>query len=696
MKNNEKNKVNSLKINERKISDRYFFNILPFECLEKEIVFYYSIEKIKGLHRFHKSILPKDICEQTKKYNSNEEEYIYSDFCKREDSLEYKINLKKYPSIARAYYTKKIQNYLFEKTDYNICNFLYDTQFFCLNKSIKKDKINCYDKFTLRVQFDYQTDEAELLVSYDGISRILKSSVNLLTESENFDSCKIKKVAFGNRIYSYDKLPKKAKYHLNEVYPVLNKELGEHLNFDFDYIRIENKLQIFYDKISSFYNIYLKNSDFKKIIAHNDKWKFIEEDNLGRLPNSIENTMVFGEEKTDKDPYYGIKNNGPLELPKGNHFKYFFIYFEDDEKSAKILYEYIIKKKGFLNLKDFTRIPIVYDKKLNVIIKKGEDAYEKVKDFLQTISLEPNVSYYAFYLSPYSKFEKDKSKKEIYYHLKEALLYRSISMQAVEISKLTDNFKYSVSNIGIAMIAKLGGIPWRLDVPDNKDLVIGFGAYRTKQYNRKYVGSAICFSQDGTFQEFDVFPSDSTEAIAGEILNAFLRFTAKNPNANKIFIHFYKQMNQKELEPIEKMMRDLKIDIPIIIASINKTPSKSLLLFDDPKNNIMPLNGSWAKIGYHKYLLYINERKNELNKGKVQHLPLKISMQSNSIIYINNQENTEYVLRQIYEFCFMHWRSVNQPPMPVTVKYPEMIASFIPWFKHDILVKHGRDSLWFL
>ena len=47
MKNNKKNKVNSLKINERKISDRYFFNILPFECLEKEIVFYYSTEKIK-------------------------------------------------------------------------------------------------------------------------------------------------------------------------------------------------------------------------------------------------------------------------------------------------------------------------------------------------------------------------------------------------------------------------------------------------------------------------------------------------------------------------------------------------------------------------------------------------------------------------------------------------------------------------
>ena len=59
----------------------------------------------------------------------------------------------------------------------------------------------------------------------------------------------------------------------------------------------------------------------------------------------------------------------------------------------------------------------------------------------------------------------------------------------------------------LMQIAKLGGIPWRLEGMEKSELVIGFGAYRNKGFDMGYTGSAICFSQDGLFREFDVFPA---------------------------------------------------------------------------------------------------------------------------------------------------------------------------------------------
>ena len=189
-----------------------------------------------------------------------------------------------------------------------------------------------------------------------------------------------------------------------------------------------------------------------------------------------------------------------------------------------------------------------------------------ITEYLQTTTFDDGVKYFAFYVSPYTKFESDAAKKSLYYLIKEKLLYRDISMQAVERQKLTGNFEYSVSNIAIAMIAKLGGVPWKLDAGEADELVIGFGAFRSMAPGLHYTGSAVCFTQDGRFREFDVFPADDVRSVAGTAMRAFLDYREKFPQAKRMTIHFFKRMSKRELEPIEKMLRELRLDIPVVVA----------------------------------------------------------------------------------------------------------------------------------
>ena len=61
----------------------------------------------------------------------------------------------------------------------------------------------------------------------------------------------------------------------------------------------------------------------------------------------------------------------------------------------------------------------------------------------------------------------------IYYKVKELLLKRNITSQAIDPVKLKQQGKgwvYSLPNIAVAVLAKLEGIPWRLNPPIKNEL----------------------------------------------------------------------------------------------------------------------------------------------------------------------------------------------------------------------------------
>jgi hypothetical protein len=117
----------------------------------------------------------------------------------------------------------------------------------------------------------------------------------------------------------------------------------------------------------------------------------------------------------------------------------------------------------------------------------------------------------------------------------------------------------------------------------------------------------------------------------------------------------------------------------------------------------MPYTGTYFSISNNQYLLYNNQllgAATSLNEREGFPFPLKISMQkfapSKKEAIQPEADESAALLDQVCRFSQLYWKSVSRQWMPVTLKYPEMLAQIVPHFKYADLSPMGKDSLWFL
>ena len=168
-------------------------------------------------------------------------------------------------------------------------------------------------------------------------------------------------------------------------------------------------------------------------------------------------------------------------------------------------------------------------------------------------------------------------------------MYEGISSQVIykdNISKPA--FNLFLPNIETAILAKLGGVPWRLKRDTTNELIVGVGAFTSATTKTRYVGSAFCFKNEGIFKGFDCFGANDTGGLAGSTREAVGKFIASNYKATRLIIHFYKDLSKKELKPIIDTLHALGLPIPVIVVTINKTETKGLLAFDTAIEKLMP------------------------------------------------------------------------------------------------------------
>jgi len=361
----------------------------------------------------------------------------------------------------------------------------------------------------------------------------------------------------------------------------------------------------------------------------------------------------------------------------------------------------ILHLKGansYKSLGAYSHLPLVYEEELDYEIKDIHHIRQELSDYINHLQLNSEVQYMAFYLSPFPKYGVKGSESLYYFVVKEILLKRNIVSQVVDLSKVKGPLNYWIPNISMAMVAKMGGVPWKLARPAEKELIVGFGAFRSHQREAPYVGSSFCFDNEGRFQEFDCWSSEKEWALGGQLYKAIQEYQKKNGKIKRLIIHYYKELNKKEFKRVEELLDRFDSHIPVIIVRINSTFQHKELVFDPSHNKKLPSNGSYYHLQYHEYLLYINEReKGSALQVKAAPYPLKVSLQSNVAGLFNiDTEIVPRIMQQLYDFSLLHWRSINQPRLPVTIAYPEYLARIFPHFEAETLQGVGRTRLWFL
>lgn len=688
-------------------------NIIPFSSPVKEITLPFSVGKSQGYYGlFLDEELKELVGNKMSKLELFENKRIYTDFgTPKENSFQITIDIEKHPNLALHYFKHLIYTYFRNGVAHIMQrNFADDIEVWFLNTEEKRPTYNIFDKFTLKINHCDVTTGFELVVSYDGTSRVSKNS---LKDMPGFDTTNLHLVNSNGLIKSWEFIPPQDKLHLDKIYPIVGNKLYKTYSITYEIPDNKNRYPRYFNHINQFYESYLNNNEFRKVVPLDENGFISNYTDTVKKLSGESNKLKFGKD-IGVEPKTDLKKLGPCEpVPPPNNVTFFFIYHKDSQEEYNLLKKYFEQGyKSHPNLQDFIYQPFYVDESLNIILSSVDNIINEVYAVLKVRKKNPDTKYFAIYISPISKYEKEFTKKRVYYRMKEMFLHEGYYSQVIYKDKIINYDKYSkqvkaneyfniyLPNIEAAMLAKLGGIPWRLNREEDDELIIGVGAFNSITLKSKYVGSAFCFDNTGRFKNFTCFGKDDTQALAGSIRDAVFKFHEQKPEAKRIIIHFYKVMSKKELKPIlDIIYNGLNLPIPIIVVTINKTVSKELLAFDTADQmNLMPYSGTYIKMAERQYLLFNNTRYNLNSKvaDKEYHFPVKIKLTSTHLELLEDESLVDLLIDQIYQFSRMYWKSVSQQNIPVTIAYPEMVAKIFPYFKQPKIPEFGTNNLWFL
>ncbi len=685
-------------------------------------------------------------------------EFIYTSFARKVDGLQpFPIDFKNPDNynLVKKYYNREIRLYFVRK------NILVERTFVGDNQVWLRAKVDAehaplasatYDRYTVKVNYNHMLKTPELAISYDGQALLCKKSIAELRQELNdsvtdpFDTTPAvnldglfnrvllvshingdrKKKAF--KIRKYEKLVDDIDQGLTidyaKVYPIINRGLAEYLGYpeaseeeeEMYGEPVRNRYLKYIPKIFAFKNKFICCDEFRKIMPVVDDFTAVT---AGRVSTSSK-MLAFGmddetgEHHKDVVPQLGL-NYGPYSQLRNNSVKIFFIAHEQEAEFTKKFWTMF--SKGYAGFANTCRYPyqgLSYYLGTNVEIVRGvlfkdeKDPVSAIGQHIQRIRQEAgDAPLLAFYFTPIGKNDKSAELTDVYYKVKEYLLNFGIQSQCIETAKALTAYKndedrkrydfiYTLQNISIAVHAKMGGTPWLIDIPPYRELVVGVGAFAHK--DTKYIGSAFSFDNTGAFNSFEYFQKDELEELAGSIQNAVIEYSHTIENPTRLILHYYKDMNEDEVAVIEKALYDLKLDIPIFVVTINKTEAEDIFVFDDAYDGKMPYSGNYINLGRNNYLLCNNTRYQFGRKDPEGYpFPVKLKIHCPTDPSLLNQNTVQNLIDQVYQFSRIYWKSIKQQNLPVTIKYPEMVARIAPHFTGGVIpTAIGRNNLWFL
>jgi hypothetical protein len=547
-------------------------------------------------------------------------------------------------------------------------------------------------------EFDHEWDKysqyAFVIKEYRNEIIFNKTSENVLISKNEISDDSFPNIEFNKlrAIDPTDQFIKKVKYiDYRPLKVIANNDVKKEISVSPSPKRVSYAL--LYNYIKRFYSGYLLELKTKILKIQSGGFVHVHDKDLGRVYQGS-NVMVFKNEKTDINAATGMRDYGNFQpSPVAKEVQFIFIYENYDD--ANKLYQYL--KNGlrhFPGLQTYVEIPPTL---ADLRLKYEKQSLKKTFDNFLSEKLPNNnyEKYFVILIGPFKKNNQSDDLNNLYYYIKKELLKKGITSQFIYYQNIrSDQFHFFLPNIAIAMLAKLGGIPWKLKEQPYKELIIGFNAKEID--NTKYIGSAVFFDNQGHLKNVNSYKGRNLRNIANGLKQAIEDFREMNPEENlkRVIIHTYKPFGKKE-QRIEKLLREeLDLDIPLIYIEINETKSNIEVCFDENYKYGMPVSGTYIKTGRNEYLLFNNTRYHEKPLRSVkEEWPIKLRIYSGENINLDEKQ----LISQIYEFSRLYWKGLKQKSQPVTTIYSKLIAEYTGYFVEQIpRNKISQETPWFL
>jgi len=699
-------------------------NVIPFDHPTETVRFGFSHNRSKFTFPLRREDFPDSLREHFDKTMPNLQT-IYGEpvFGDNRYEVEFEIDTKDNPGILKHHYRKMVRSHFLQHADIVSSSFVGDNMIYIKQPS---DHLpyTVYKVYTIKILLSRVYEGPHFAICYNGYQSFSKTPLSELTHL-GFDD--IGSILFDRRLYKYNaNTPDYIMHNQSEVYPKLGNKLKAELNITIKPYKIPNKYTHFHKEINSFIETYILSNEFRTIFPVYDQGflpapsSSVLPDNLALLSYGNNNTGLVPKKEFRK---YKAASPAPVKQRKllviynpkdkyvikesdgnGNEFikeagvvnKFFVAIKKGCETTLSGGYKYKIPP---LNEYISSNFQLTADGTHGIEIHSDETTISDIQTAIDNFNdLEP-TEYTALVLLPHTKEEKTPAQAKLYASIKEVLLQHGISSQCLLKDTIANSeFIWSYSNASISLLAKMGGMPWKLAHPIQDELIVGLGAFSSQEENCKFVGSAFSFGSDGKFEGLDCFRSDDIAILLTSIHNAIRNYKDRlSTEAKRLVIHFFKEMKKSDFEAVMKVINSHDWNIPIITINVNTSVSEDFIGFDTSASYMMPVSGTYIPLDKHSYLLYNNTRYTEQTKpSDGYHLPIKLSFSSSHPETLEDQETIKELIGQVYQFSRLYWKSTKHQNIPVTVKFPEMAAKIYAKFENKDLGSFGESNLWFL
>lgn len=699
-------------------------NVIPFDHPEESIDFGFSLNKTQYRFPLRREDFPVEVKEHFGKSLSSLKT-IYGEPVFEGNNYEIvcSIDCASEPGMLKHHYRNLIKTHFLNHADIVTTSFVGDNMLYFKQPS---DNLpyTVYKVYTIKILLSRIYDGPHFAITYNGIQSFYDKPISDLT---HLPFGTIRTVLFNKRLYRYgENAPEFLMENQTEVYPKLGYKLKTAVGISIKPKKIHNKYTHFYSEINSFIKSHIFTDAFRAIFPIHDS-AFLPSPSVHNLPEALAQ-LAYRNNKTGLSPKTEFRKFKAAKSAPIINRKLLVIYNPKDkfvQKTQDASGNEIVSKVGVVN-KFFgaikngceTTLSGGYKYKIpplneyissnfelskegtqGIEIKSDESTIDDIRQALAGYTDLETTEYVAIVLLPHVKEERTPDQAKLYAGIKEILLQHGISSQCLLKDTISNSeFIWSYSNASITLLAKMGGMPWKLAQPIQDELIIGLGAFSSQELNCKFVGSAFSFGSDGKFEGLNCFRADDMDILLSSIHHAIRGYkTRLSTQAKRMVIHFYKEMRRVDYEKIMKVINSHEWDIPVITININTSVSEDFIGFDKSATHLMPVSGTYIPLDDHSYLLYNNTRYTADTKPQDgYHLPIKLSFSSNHPDTLDDSDTIKELIGQVYQFSRLYWKSTKHQNIPVTVKFPEMAAKIYAKFDNPDLGAFGESNLWFL
>ncbi len=283
-------------------------NIIPFTSSVKEREFSFYNKEGEGFY----PIKWKSLFEIMPDWMEKNAQHLYSDFQTPNGALvTTKVDLSKHVHFAQHYFRYFVLEYFKTKADVVFPNFINDIGVWFHDATQDKEQYKVYKKFTIKVQHGRVSNGFELVISYDGTSKVLKTSLKDLVD---FPLDKLNWINCNGVLHRFEFMPPEYKQDMGKLFPVLSNKLKPLFGIPADIPVFENRYPKYFKHIKWLYDNYIKTPAFKAATQISvNGFHVVPENKVFQTSNSS-NHMQFGRSKIDVNPHFGMKMLGHREV----------------------------------------------------------------------------------------------------------------------------------------------------------------------------------------------------------------------------------------------------------------------------------------------------------------------------------------------------------------------------------------------